>query len=130
MIPQSLCSSESILRQYQATRCIGQVVGGIPCVYVALRECVISSANFLATVSQRDWALWHFLSSAVQLIQSVISNHTGNPLPDVPAPLPAASFGAIHFEESGSLLAALPKLYPGDGIPAFKPAPMESYGQP
>ena len=69
-------------------------------------------------------------SGAAQLIQSVISNHTGNPLPEVPAPLPAAAYGAVTFNESGSLLAALPQLYPGDGIPAFKPASMESYGQP
>lgn len=67
---------------------------------------------------------------AAQLIQSVISNHTGNPLPEVPASLPTASYGAINFNESGSLLAALPRLYPGDGILTFKPASMESYGQP
>ena len=66
----------------------------------------------------------------MQLIQGVISKHTGNPLPEVPAPLPAASYGRISLNESGSLLSALPSIYPGDGIPAFKPAYMESYGQP
>ena len=66
----------------------------------------------------------------MQLIQDVISKHTGNPLPEVPAPLPTASYGRVSFNESGSLLSALPSLYPGDGIPAFKPAYMESYGQP
>jgi hypothetical protein len=66
----------------------------------------------------------------MQLIQNVISNHTGNPLPVLPAPLPVAAYGAVYFNESGSLLAGLRQLYPGDGIPAFKPASMESYGQP
>ena len=68
--------------------------------------------------------------TVLQLIQNVISNHTGNPLPGFPAPLPVAAYGAVHFNKSGSLLAGLPQLYPGDGIPAFKPASMESYGQP
>ena len=95
-----------------------------------LQGSITLGANSFACDHHHSLPLCQGVKSAAQLIQSVISNHTGNPLPEAPASLPAASYGAVSFNESGSLLAALPTLYPGDGIPAFKPASMESYGQP
>ncbi|BDA42797.1 beta-galactosidase [Coccomyxa sp. Obi] len=64
-----------------------------------------------------------------QMIREAISNHTGNALPEEPPLPPAAAFGPVRLTERVSLMDSLPVLAPGDGIPAFKPAAMESYGQ-
>jgi hypothetical protein len=66
----------------------------------------------------------------VQLIREVIANHTGNTLPEVPPRVAAAAFGAVALGERVDLLRALPSLSSHDGVPAFKPGTMESYGQP
>ena len=63
------------------------------------------------------------------MIREAISNHTGNALPELPAQPPARAYGSVALNESAAVMGALPALYPGDGIPAFKPATMESYGQ-
>ena len=64
------------------------------------------------------------------MIREAISNHTGNALPEEPRPPPSRAFGPVHLAEKAALMKSLPVLAPGDGIPAFKPAPMEAYGQP
>ena len=64
------------------------------------------------------------------MIREAIANHTGNALPEEPPLPPARAFGPVHLTERAALMESLPLLAPGDGIPAFKPAPMESYGQP
>ena len=64
------------------------------------------------------------------MIREAIANHTGNALPGLPPPPPAKAYGAVTLNESAPLLGALPVLSLGDGIPAFKPGPMESYAQP
>lgn len=65
-----------------------------------------------------------------QMIREAISNHTGNALPEEPPAPPARAFGPVHLAERAALMESLLVLAPGDGIPAFKPAPMEAYGQP
>ncbi|EIE24551.1 hypothetical protein COCSUDRAFT_46851 [Coccomyxa subellipsoidea C-169] len=64
------------------------------------------------------------------MIREAIANHTGNALPEEPPLPPARAFGPVHLSERAALMESLPLLAPGDGIPAFKPAPMEAYGQP
>ena len=64
------------------------------------------------------------------MIREAIANHTGIALPELPAQPPARAYGAVQMAQSAPLLRALPRLCPGDGIPALKPAPMEAYGQP
>ena len=64
------------------------------------------------------------------MIREAIANHTGIALPELPAQPPARAYGAVRMADSAALLAALPRLHPGDGVPALKPAPMEAYGQP
>ena len=64
------------------------------------------------------------------MIRDVISNHTGNLLPEEPPLPPARAFGPVLLKERLNLMDSLPVLAAGDGIPAFKPAAMESYGQP
>ncbi len=64
------------------------------------------------------------------MIREAISNHTGNALPEEPPLPPARAFGLVHLTAQVSLMDSLPDLAPGDGIPAFKPAAMEFYGQP
>ena len=64
------------------------------------------------------------------MIREAIADHTGNALPELPAPPPARAYGSVELNESAVLIEALSALYPGDGIPSFKPATMESYGQP
>lgn len=67
---------------------------------------------------------------SLQMIREAISNHTGNALPEEPPLPPARAFGPVRLTGRVSLMDSLPVLSPGDGIPAFKPAAMESYGQP
>lgn len=64
------------------------------------------------------------------MIRDAIANHTGNLLPEEPPLPPARAFGTVRLQQRAALMEALPLLAPGDGIPAFKPAPMEAYGQP
>lgn len=63
------------------------------------------------------------------MLQEAIATHLGKKPAKWPPPLPTADFGRVALDEQASLLEAVPRLFPGDGIFSKQPLNMEEYDQ-